>query len=89
MRTHPWAVSDELWARVEPLLPPAPSHAKGGRTRVADRPVFEAIVYVLRTGLRGNALPRELGASSTVHGRFQAWEAAGFFRALREAGLAG
>ncbi len=26
---------------------------------------FEAIVYVLRTGVQWNALPRELGASST------------------------
>src|SRR5215472_7936001 len=89
MRTHPWAVSDELWARVAPLLPPAPSHARGGRTRVPDRQVFEAIVYVLRTGIQWNALPRELGASSTVHDRFQAWEEAGFCRALWEAGPAG
>ena len=62
MRTKPWAVSDALWARVVPLVPPAPSHAKGGRTRVPDRQVFTAIVYVLRTGIQWNALPRELGA---------------------------
>ncbi len=29
-----------------------------------DRQAFAAIVYVLRTGIQGNALPRELGASS-------------------------
>jgi putative transposase len=87
MRTEPWAVSDELWAQVEPLIPPTPSHAKGGRTRVADRQVFSAIVYVLRTGIQWNALPRELGASSTVHDRFQEWERAGLFRTLWKAGL--
>jgi len=87
MRTHPWAVSDELWARVEPLIPAPPSHAKGGRTRVPDRPIFEAIVYVLRTGIQWNALPRDLGASSTVHDRFQEWEDAGVFRTLWAAGL--
>ena len=87
MRTHPWTVSDELWARVAPLVPPAPSHAKGGRPRMPDRAAFAAIVYVLRTGIQWNALPRELGASSTVHDRFQAWERAGFFRALWAAGL--
>ncbi len=82
-RTQPWKVSDELWERVEPLLPPAPSHAKGGRPRMADRQAFEAIVYVLRTGIQWNALPRELGASSTVHDRFQEWErASGVFKAL-------
>src|SRR6516225_7644935 len=86
-RTRPWEVSDELWEQVRPLIPPAPSHAKGGRPRLSDRRAFEAIVYVLRTGVQWNALPRELGASSTVHDRFQAWERAGLFRRLWEAGL--
>src|SRR3979411_3295231 len=87
MRTKPWTVSDELWERVVPLIPPAPSHAKGGRTRMDDRQAFTAIVYVLRTGIQWNALPRELGASSTVHDRFQEWEKAGLFRALWATGL--
>jgi putative transposase len=87
-RTHPWEVSDELWERVEPLVPPAPSHAKGGRPRLPDRQLFAAIVYVLRTGIQWNALPRALGASSTVHARFQTWERAGFFAALWEQELA-
>ena len=86
-RTHPWEVSDELWERVEPLVPPPPSHAKGGRPRLPARQLFAAIVYVLRTGIQWNALPRELGASSTVHARFQAWERAGFFTAVWEAQL--
>lgn len=86
-RTQPWKVSDQLWEQVEPLIPEAPSHAKGGRPRMPNRQAFEAIVYVLRTGIQWNALPRELGASSTVHDRFQEWERAGLFRALWQAGL--
>jgi putative transposase len=53
-----------------------------------DRKAFAAIVYVLRTGIQWNALPRELGASSTVHDRFQEWEHAGFFEELWRAELA-
>ena len=87
MRTRPWAVSDELWAKVAPLIPPAPPRPKGGRRRLPDRQMFAAIVYLLRTGIQWNALPRELGASSTVHDRFQEWERAGLFRRLWEAGL--
>lgn len=86
-RTRPWEVSDELWEQVSPLIPLAPSHAKGGRPRLSDRKAFEAIVYVLRTGIQWNALPREMGASSTIHDRFQEWERAGFFKALWQAGL--
>jgi putative transposase len=52
-----------------------------------DRQAFEAIIYVLRTGIQWKALPRELGAASTGHDRFQEWEQAGFFRALWKAGL--
>src|SRR6266849_6566487 len=85
-RTKPREVSDEVWERVRPLIPEAPSHARGGRRR-DTRKAFEAIVYVLRTGIQWNALPRELGASSTVHDRFQEWERVGFFKALWQAGL--
>ncbi|HEY4387474.1 MAG TPA: IS5 family transposase [Ktedonobacteraceae bacterium] len=86
-RTHPWQVSDELWEHVSPFIPQAPSHAKGGRPRMPDRDALSAIIYVLRTGIQWNALPRELGASSTVHDRFQEWERAGVFRRLWQVGL--
>jgi len=87
MRTRPWEVDDALWKRVRPLVPPAPSRAKGGRPRVDDRRVFAAIVYVLRTGAQWNAIPKELCSSSVAHARFQEWEQAGFFRKLWKAGL--
>jgi putative transposase len=86
-RTRRWEVSDEWWEKVKSLIPPAPSRAKGGRPRMDDRQAFAAIICVLRTGIQWNALPRELGASSTVHERFQEWEQAGFFKALWQAGL--
>jgi putative transposase len=86
-RTRPWEVGDGWWEKVKPLIPPTPSHAKGGRPRMDDRQACAAIIYVLRTGIQWNALPRELGASSTVHDRFQEWGQAGFFKALWQAGL--
>jgi putative transposase len=87
-RTKPWTVSDEFWEKVEPLVPEAPSHERGGRPRMPDRRAFEAMIYVLRTGIQWNALPRELGANSTVHARFQEWEREGFFEEMWRVGLA-
>lgn len=61
----------------------------------AERPakparlVFEAIVYVLRTGCQSKALPSErFGSVSAVHQKFMQWSKAGFFEALWKAGLA-
>ena len=51
--------------------------------------VFEAFVFVLRTGCQWKALPRErFGSASAIHKRFLEWEQAGFFVALWQAGLA-
>src|SRR5918992_5421908 len=88
-RTEPWRVTDEFWEKVRPLIPPAPSHAKGGRRRMDDREAFAAMIYVLRTGIQWNALPREIGASSTVHDRYQEWERLGFFEELWRGGVLG
>jgi putative transposase len=46
-----------------------------------------AILYVLRTGIQWNALPRALGASTTVYDRFRLWEADGLFQRMWAAGL--
>src|SRR5436190_18542410 len=80
-------VSDELWARIEPLLPPEPSHARGGRPRLPARQAMDGVYFLLRTGAQWKALPRCFGAPSTVHDRFQEWRAAGVFGKLWRAGL--
>lgn len=87
-RTHPWELSDALWERAQPLLPVPKAHPKGGRPPADARQMLAAILYVLRTGIQWNALPRELGASTTVYDRFRQWEADGFFQRLWAAGLA-
>jgi putative transposase len=87
-RTRPWELSDEVWERAQPLLPPAKLRLKGGRPPRGDREMLGGILYVLRTGLQWNALPREIGASTTVYDRFRAWERDGFFARLWAAGLA-
>ena len=86
-RTKPWELSDEVWERAEPLLPPPTPHPKGGRPPRDNRQMLGAMLYVLRTGIQWNALPREIGASTTVYDRFRAWERAGVFERLWAAGL--
>lgn len=99
-RVQSWEVTDELWKRVEPLIPPreprkgqdAQRYRRkpgGGRKPKDPRVVFEAIVYVLRTGCQWKALPSErFGSASAVHKRFLEWERQGLFVSLWQAGLA-
>jgi transposase len=77
-------VSDELWAIVQPLLPPRPSHPKGGRPRVPDRAAFTGIVFVLKTGIPWEYLPQEMGCGSgmTCWRRLRDWQRAGVWRRL-------
>lgn len=91
-----WTVSDDLWNKVEPLVPIRQRDADrkyrrkagGGRKPMPARQVFSAIVYVLRTGIQWKALPRQFGSASAVHQHFQNWHRAGFFQKLWQAGLA-
>ena len=88
VRTKPWELSDAVWERAEPLLPPHNPRVKGGRPPRDDREMLGAILFVLRTGIQWNALPRAIGASTTVYDRFRAWERDGFFTRLWRAGVA-
>lgn len=47
-----------------------------------DRRALACVFYILRTGIQWNALPRQFGASSTVHDRFQEWVKDGVFDRL-------
>jgi transposase len=81
-----YLVPDDLWTTLEPLLPPAAAKPKGGRPRVPDRVALAGILFVLRTGIRWDELPGELGCSGkTCWRRLRAWHAAGVWAALHRA----
>lgn len=85
-----YRVSDELWARIQPLLPPRVNTHRfgGGRPPADDRVCLDAILFVLRTGCQWNALNATgICPSSTAHDRFQRWVKAGLFARLWAAGL--
>ena len=55
---------DALWDLLEPLLPIPARRPRGGRPRVSDRACLTGIVFVLRSGIPWQMLPRELGCGS-------------------------
>ncbi len=77
-------VRDEVWEVVEPLLP-AVQVAKTGRPRVPDRVAFNAIVFVLVTGIAWRFVPQELGCSGvTAWRRLRDWQQAGVWERLHQ-----
>lgn len=74
-----------LWRKLEKHLPTKRKKSKhGGRPRVSDRTVANAIWYVLWTGCQWKALHRDWSVvcSSVVHERFQRWRRMGIFAKL-------
>jgi transposase len=87
----PWIVPDELWERIEPLLPVAPRRADHpGRKRLDNRKVLSGILFVLYTGIPWEFLPQELGFGSgmTCWRRLRDWHEAGVWQRLHEVLLA-
>ena len=80
---HPSDLSDAEWAPVAPFIPPA---RRGGRKRRVDvREVLNGIFYVLATGCRWRALPKDLPPRSTVHDHLTLWAWDGTLKRLHHA----
>jgi transposase len=87
MRVVPWVVSDQLWARIEPLLPRRQRRVRyPGRKPLDDRLVLQGILFVLHTGIGWEHLPQELGfgCGMTAWRRLRAWQEAGVWLRLHE-----
>lgn len=69
---YPTDLTDEEWALVAPLLPPA---RHGGNKRTVDlREVVNGLMYVLGTRCQWRAIPKDLPPCSTVYGYFDLWD---------------
>jgi transposase len=78
---------EELWQRIQPLLPPPPPRPRGGVPhRVPDRNCVAALIFMTRTSTPWVLLPaKELGCGSatTCWRRLDQWAKAGVFDQLQ------
>lgn len=79
-------VTDELWEKVEPLLPPVRGAGTRGRPPVPNRAALTGILFVLKTGIAWEDLPVEMncGCGMTCWRRLRDWHAAGVWQRLHE-----
>lgn len=75
---------DELWQLIEPLLPTRPARPKGGRPLLQDRDVLTGIVFMLKTGIAWEDLPREMGCGCgmTCLRRLREWQEQGIWPSI-------
>lgn len=79
-RCYPSDLTNQEWAILEPLIPPARG---GGRPRTTDmREVLNAIFYVDRTGCQWRALPHDFPTWSTVWSYFRTWRKDGTWQRM-------
>ena len=68
---YPSDLTDDEWAYVEPLIPPA---KRGGNRRHVDvREVVNGLMYILSTGCQWRAIPKDLPPRSTLYDYFDLW----------------
>jgi transposase len=79
-------VSDALWERLQPLLPPPPERRARfpGRKPLDYRRVLTGILFVLKTGIAWDDLPADLGCGcgKTCRHYLCLWHQAGVWRQL-------
>src|SRR5258706_12191702 len=77
---------EELWKRIEPLLPPPkPRRFRfPGRKPIDNRQALTGILFVLKTGIPWEDLPQEMGCGSgmTCWRRLRDWQACGVWDRL-------
>ena len=68
---YPSDLTDDEWAHVELLIPPA---KRGGNKRHVDvREVMNGIMYILSTGCQWRAVPKDLPPRSTLFDYLDLW----------------
>ena len=69
---YPSDLTDEEWAIIGPLIPPA---KRGGNKRTIDvRAAVDGVMYILSTGCQWAALPKALPPRSTVNDYLRRWD---------------
>jgi len=80
---------DDLRAMIQPLLPAQRPSQKAGCLRIDDRVVLTGILYILKTGLPWEYLPRVLGRGSGMScwQHLRAWHQTGVWQRIHDAML--
>ena len=79
-------ISDQAWESIRELLPAHPPRLEGGRPPIGDREVLTGVLFVLKTGIPWEDLPREMscGCGMTCLRRLRQWQRCGVWLKIQD-----
>ena len=80
---YPSDLTDDEWAHVAPLIPPA--KPGGNKRSVNVREVMNGIMYILSTGCQWRAIPKDLPPRSTLYEYLDLWSYDGTLDSIHHA----
>src|SRR5271170_1532423 len=80
---YPSDLTNDEWAYIEPLIPPA--KPGGGKRRTDMRAVMNGVMYLLSTGCQWRYIPKDFPPYSTIHHYFVWWQCDGVLDRIHHA----
>ena len=80
---YPSDLTNDEWAYIEPLIPPA--KPGGGKRRTDMRAAMNGVMYLLSTGCQWRYLPKDFPPYSTIHHYFVWWQCDGVLDRIHHA----
>lgn len=78
-----YEISDDQWEQIEAMFPP---YRTGRPSKLSDRTMFNALLWVARSGAAWRDLPEErYGSWKTAYSRFCKWRDSGLLVAIFQA----
>ena len=72
---YPSDLTDDEWAWIRPLIPPA--RPGGNKRTVVERDLVNGLMYILSTGCQWRYIPKDFPPRSTLHDYFTWWNCDG------------
>lgn len=83
-KPYPSDLTDKEWDQIEPILYENIYRKAGSKGKYSRREMFNAILYVLRSGCQWTDLPHDFPPWKTVYSQFLRWRDKDLFQKLND-----
>ncbi len=81
-KPYPSDLTDKEWAEIEPIIYEDVYRKAGSKGKYSRKEMFNAILYVLRTGCQWTDIPHDFPPWKTVYSQFLRWRDKNIFQKI-------